>query len=188
MLRKSAPLAVLLTLLPAGIWAREETAIGPASDKTHITLPDLSDKVAQHHAILPAGSIVPLLTRDVLSSKTHRKGDIVTLEVAQDVLAENRVVIAQGSPVVAQISEAEEKGLMGRPGKLSARVLYLDLPDGPVRLSGELATQGKSNTGTATAATALVSGFAFIISGKSAVIPAGTELVAVLDRDVRLNP
>ncbi len=135
--------------------------------------------------VLPAGSQIALVTSEELSSKRHRKGDLVTLSVSEDVILDGVTVIPRATPVIAQISQAEKKGLMGRGGKLTARVLYLELPSGPVRLSGEVGVAGKSHTGAATAATAVVSGFAFVISGKSAVIPEGTELVAFLDRDAR---
>lgn len=138
-------------------------------------------------SVLPAGSQIALVTTEELSSKRHRKGDLVTLSVKEDIIRDGVTLIPRATPVVAQIIEAEEKGLMGRGGKLTARVLYLELPRGPVRLSGELGVAGKSLTGAATAATAVVSGFAFVISGKSAVIPKGTEMIAILDRDARIS-
>ena len=136
---------------------------------------------------LPSGSLVPVVTREELTSQRHRKGDLLTLEVGEDVVIDGHIAIPQGTPVVAELTLVEKKGLMGHAGKLEARTLYMELPSGPVRLSGELAVAGRSQTGLATAATALVSGFAFVITGKSAVIPAGTSLIAVLDRDVTLR-
>ena len=136
---------------------------------------------------LPPGTHIPLVLTQELSSRRHTKGDLVTLEVAQDIRIDDVVAIPSGTPVVAQITVAEKKGAMGRGGRLEAKPLYLEMPQGPVRLSGRLGTDGKSNTGAATAATALITGFAFVITGKSAVIPAGTEMTAVLDRPVRLS-
>lgn len=141
--------------------------------------------VAAH--TVPAGTAIAVVTTQELTSKRHRKGDLVTLAVAEDVTLAEKVVIPAGTPVVAQITDAQTSGLMGQGGRLQARVLYLELPSGPVRLSGTLAAAGKSNMSAATAATALVSGFAFMISGKSAVIPAGTHQSAVLDRNLVLR-
>lgn len=135
-------------------------------------------------AALPAGSHVPLRTVEEVSSKTARKGDLIKLEIAEDVLVEDRVVLLAGTPAVAELTRAEKKGWMGRAGKLEARILYIELPSGPVRLSGELGDAGKSNAGVATALS-VVTGFGFV-TGKSAVIPAGTELVARLDREARI--
>lgn len=94
------------------------------------------------------------------------------------------VWLPQGTPAVAELTLAEKKGWMGRAGKLAARMLYLDLPAGPVRLSGELGEAGQSNAEVATVLSAFT-GLGFI-TGKSAVIPAGTELVARLDREARI--
>ena len=143
-------------------------------------------EVTSAEVSLPIGTQIPLVLTQELSSRRQSKGDLVTLEVAEDVHGGDIVVIPAGTPVVAQITVAEKKGAMGRGGKLQLKPLYLEMPHGPVRLSGRLGTDGKDNTGAATAATALITGFAFAITGKSAVIPEGTEMVAVLDRSIRL--
>lgn len=139
---------------------------------------------APQRIALPAGSQVPLRTLQEVSSKTARKGDLVKLEVAEDYVIDGRVVLPRGTPAVAELTLAEKKGWMGRAGKLAARMLYLELPTGPVRLSGELGEAGQSNAEVATVLSAFT-GFGFV-TGKSAVIPAGTELVARLDRESRI--
>ena len=165
-------------------WA---TALIAVSSPSHANQEDTEGgEVTLAEVSLPIGTQIPLVLTQELSSRRQSKGDLVTLEVAEDVRGGDIVVVPAGTPVVAQITVAEKKGAMGRGGKLQLKPLYLEMPHGPVRLSGRLGTDGKDNTGAATAATALVTGFAFAITGKSAIIPEGTEMIAVLDRSIRL--
>ncbi|SMQ69543.1 hypothetical protein SAMN06297468_1729 [Altererythrobacter xiamenensis] len=168
--------AASLALLAAPLCAQDTEASADTAEVAPVAVP--------HRIALPVGSDVPLRTLEEVSSKTARKGDLVRLEVAEDYVIDGRVVLPRGTPAVAELTLAEKKGWMGRAGKLAARMLYLDLPAGPVRLSGELGEAGQSNAEVATVLSAFT-GLGFI-TGKSAVIPAGTELVARLDREARI--
>ena len=136
------------------------------------------------HAIA-VGTELLLRTVDDISSESVRKGDLFHLELAEDYVANGMMLVPKGTVAVAEFTQAERKGMMGCGGKLAARALYLKLPDGPVRLSGELSDKGKSKTGLATVVTGLV-GVGIFIEGKAAVIPKGSELVVQLDREVRI--
>lgn len=168
--------AASLALLATPLSAQETEASADTTEATTVAVPQ--------RIVLPAGSQVPLRILEEVSSKTARKGDLVKLEVAEDYLVDGRVVLSEGTPATAELTLAEKKGWMGRAGKLAARMLYLELPRGPVRLSGELGEAGQSNAEVATVLSAFT-GLGFI-TGKSAVIPAGTELVARLDREARI--
>ena len=168
----AAALALASTPVPANAAAKAE--------------PDAASVAAAsapgHHTIM-SGTRLPLRTLKEISSKKARKGDLIALELARDYSVDGVVLIPAGTPAVAELSQAEEKGWMGRAGRVELRLLYLDLPGGPVRLSGRLGDDGRSNEDVATVVSAFT-GFGFI-TGKSAVIPAGSELIALLDRDAR---
>lgn len=149
----------------------------------HAQPPDATTSTPERITI-PAGSVIRMRTVEEISSKTARKGDLVKLEVAHDFKHDGVTAIRAGTPAVAELTLAEKKGWMGRSGKLEARMLYLDLPTGAVRISGKLGDDGQSNEGVATVLS-LFTGFGFV-TGKSAVVPAGTEIATRLDRSARL--
>lgn len=139
---------------------------------------------APQRVFVPAGSVIRMRTIEEISSKNARKGDLVKLEVAEDFMLNDATAIRAGTPAFAELTIAEQKGWMGRSGKLAARMLYLDLPSGPIRLSGKLIDEGQSNEGVAMVVS-VFTGFGFI-TGKSAVLPAGTEVATRLDRSAQL--
>lgn len=135
---------------------------------------------------LPLGTEIPLQTEQELSSKTNAKGYIFELVVTQDVVRDGRVAIPKGSRAVGELSHVVAKGAFGRSGKLEARLLYLVVNDHTIRLGGRLGRRGEGGT-TETVLTAVAVGtLAFIVTGKSAVIPAGTLLSGYLDRDAEI--
>lgn len=169
-----------LEVRPASTEAVNAEELDSGPETTQTPLPD--------GIRLQIGSPVHLRLIEELSSKVTRKGDTFALEVTKDVSAEGFVVIPAGTQAVGEVTRAETKGAFGKSGKLEARILYLKLDGRTVRLTGALGVAGEGGT-TETVLTAIAIGaLAFVVTGKSAVLPAGTELVAITDRSVELPP
>lgn len=135
---------------------------------------------------LPVGTPIPLRTRATVSTKLNKAGDRIDLEVAEDVVFREQVIIPAGTPVVGEISMAQSNGHLGKKGKLEIRLLEVQTPHGPARLSGTAYDEGKSGTALSLATMVFVSTLGgFLIHGTSAEIPAGTEVEAYLASDLR---
>ena len=134
----------------------------------------------------PMGTPVALTTRTDLSTKDAKSGDRFYLEVVEPLLYQGQVVIPTGSVAVGEVVRSERNGHLGKKGKLDVRLLYVDTPNGPVRLSGKAADEGVSGTVASVATMALVSVVGgFLIHGTSARLPAGTVVKAYLADDLR---
>lgn len=133
---------------------------------------------------VPAGTIIDLVTTNAISSKKNVKGDLLYLQVASPVIVGDVTAIAPGTVVVAQLTRAEERNTFGRSGKLDVQLLYAELPGGPLRVSGLLLARGKKDAGDGAATALAFIALPFIATGRSAEIPAGTEVSGRLDRDL----
>ncbi|HWV61870.1 MAG TPA: hypothetical protein VN034_14500, partial [Sphingopyxis sp.] len=96
------------------------------------------------HIIVPAGTIIDLVTTNPISSKKSAKGDLLYLKVAESLTIEGATALPAGTVVVAQLTRAEQSGAFGRSGKLDVQLLYAELPGGTVRVSGAVRARGKS--------------------------------------------
>src|SRR3546814_8668006 len=96
---------------------------------------------------VPMGLEIPLVTTTTLSSKTSVKGDFVPLETAADVLVDGHLVIAAGTQVTGQVTDAQTKGALGMSGRLAIRPLYLRAGDATVRLGGASSEKGSVTGG-----------------------------------------
>lgn len=130
---------------------------------------------------LPTGTVIPLILRQALSTKTNVKGDLFDMSVAHDVSAMGRVVIPAGTRAVGEITRCEKKGAFGRSGKIEARVLYVVIGDRTIRTSGALSARGQGAAAETVLATVAVGALSFIVTGRSAAIAAGSPLQAIIE-------
>ena len=87
---------------------------------------------------IPDGIDVKLVLDETLSSRSNVKGDLFRLKVAEPVLVDGAEALAAGTVVIGEITNAQTKSAFGVSGKLEARTLYAQTPNGTVRLSGRL--------------------------------------------------
>jgi hypothetical protein len=132
---------------------------------------------------LPVGTVVPLVTTTPLSSKVNVKGDMVPLRTARDVVIDGRVAIPADTEAVGQIADARAKGAMGMSGKLTLRPLYLEIGGRVVRLTGAAVEKGEVDPGAVVGMVLLTPGF----TGRSATIPAGTPVAAMVEKAVAVE-
>lgn len=139
------------------------------------------------HIIVPAGTVIDLVTTNPVSSKKSAKGDLLYLKVAEPLTIEGATAIPAGTVVVAELTRAEQSGAFGRSGKLDVRLLYAELPGSIVRVSGAVRARGKSGADDAAATAAAFLVLPFVTTGRSAEIPAGSPVSARLDRSLLIE-
>lgn len=135
---------------------------------------------------LPMGTPLKLQTMTPLSTKDSKPGDRVRLEVVEDVSFRGSTVVPVGTPVIGEVAMAQRNGHVGKKGKLEIRLISIEMPDGPVRLSGNVYDEGKSQTALSVGTMLLVSPLGgFLIHGTSANIPAETPVTAYIMEPLR---
>lgn len=157
----------------------------PASPAPAIAPPP----AAQGNAVLRTGTEVPLILLEELTTKGKklRVGSRFRLETSEPVVVEGVTVVPAGTPAVGEITEVRNKGMWGKSGKFTARLLYLTVNGRQVRLSGGFDDKGRAGGVGAVAVSALAFLPAgFFMTGTSAMLPAGTEVKAFIDEDVPL--
>ncbi|RYD69003.1 MAG: hypothetical protein EOP84_29305, partial [Verrucomicrobiaceae bacterium] len=136
--------------------------------------------------MLRAGTPVPMRnTSDLTTNGKHlRVGQRVPLEVAESVRLNGQVVIPAGSPGMGEITTVRNKGMWGKSGGITARVLYVRVGDRQIRLSGTFDDKGTTGTAAVVGAVLLIPVVGFFTTGTSAKIPVGAPVSAFLDEDV----
>lgn len=146
----------------------------------------ISNSAGQQTATLLTGTAVQLRMKTELTTKDKRAkvGDRFALEVTEPVSLNGVTVIPVGAMATGEITTVRNKGMFGKSGLIEARMMHVRVGDRQLRLTGRVDDKGSKNgvgAGVATYAT-LVGGF--LITGTSAVIPAGTMVTAYLEEDV----
>ena len=145
-------------------------------------------------SMLSAGTRIPLAMTETISSdrKGGRKvnvGDLVNLKVKADVTdIDGNILVEQGTLVTGTISKSDKRKAAGTKGKLSFNVEFVKSIDGqsvPVNLN--YSSDGKSKTGVAVGAAAVVALPLLLIKGKPAVIQQGQTFNALVVGDKKIK-
>lgn len=147
----------------------------------------VSAAAQENMSYFPMGTPVVLTTRTQVSTKDNKPGDRFYLEVAESISYRGQVVLPAGSVAVGEVARSDRNGHFGKKGKIDVRLLYVETPNGPVRLSGRAGDEGTSGAIASFATIAFVSGLGFLIHGTSAHIPFGTNVTAYLAEDMRFR-
>jgi hypothetical protein len=114
-----------------------------------------------------------------ISSATAHVGDVVDLNVAEEVIVDGISVIPAGAPAIALVTEAEPKKRKGHGGKLAVSIKFVRLKDNEKAAVRSF----QESTGTNNSAGAVLP----FATGKEVVLTEGTEFTAYVDGDMQLK-
>lgn len=138
--------------------------------------------------VLRAGAPVPVALSEMLTTKgkSLRVGQIVRLEVAQDVMINGRLAIPARSPVEGVLTEVRNKGMWGKSGAIHLQISSVNINGTAVRLKGDMDTRGQTGTAGVVGAIVALPIAGFFVTGTSAEMPLNMPGRAFLDQDIAL--
>src|SRR3989441_11537808 len=80
--------------------------------------------------VLPAGTRLPLVLHNAITTRNAKPGDGVYLETLFPITQENRVIVPAGSYVQGEILEAKRPGRVKGRGEIRVRLNTMILPNG----------------------------------------------------------
>lgn len=90
-------------------------------------------EVADGPVVVPAGTTVPLVMINSVSSKHSQPGDPVYLESVYPVVVEGRILIPAGTNVSGSVIRSKRPGRVKGRGRLEVRLEQMILPNGVIR-------------------------------------------------------
>lgn len=171
-----------ITLVAVGAFA---TPVFAQTAEAPVPIRAVAAAPAPEH-FLPAGTEIALAMNQTVTTKgdSWDEGDQFTLSVASDVMLGNYVVIPQGTRAIGRITWLTSRGAFGKSGKMDIELEYLELNGRRINIDGTYRQEGNGAT-LATVGGVIAAGvFAGFITGKSAEIPQGRELMATLESNL----
>jgi len=166
-----------------------QTAPQPTAFLAPAAVPMAGAPTAGSNAMLRVGTELPLRLLEELTTqgKRLRVGNRFRMETSEALTVQGNVVIPAGSPAVGEITDVRNKGMWGKSGRLTARLLYVTVGGRQIRLSGGFDDKGVAGGIGAVAVSAIVFAPAgFFMTGTSARVPSGTVVKGFIDEDVPL--
>jgi hypothetical protein len=186
MLYKSAAAAALIAAAPVSaqtIVSPQPVTVSPTQNVTVVPQQAPGN-------VLRAGAPVPVALSEALTTKgkTLKVGQIVRLEVAEDVMLNGRVVIPARSPVEGVLTEVRNKGMWGKSGAIHLHINSVNINGTTIRLRGDMDTRGETGTAGVVGAIVVLPVAGFFVTGTSAEMPLNMPGRAFLDQDIALAP
>jgi hypothetical protein len=137
-MRKMSCILAIAGLLANGrlLYAQEQP--GPAaapqtqatSPQSQAHSPDPSPKAPAETLVVPAGTRLPLVLHNAVTTRNARPGDPVFLETLFPVSIKGRILIPAGTYVQGEIQEAKRPGKVKGVGEIRMRLNSMILPNG----------------------------------------------------------
>ncbi len=140
--------------------------------------------------VLRESVLVPVQTKQRISSQHMRVGEQVILFVERDIKVDGITVIESGTAVSATVSDRKKASMAGISGHLTITVDHTTAVDGTlIVLKGSFNTKGDSEIGGTVAAGVILCPLAFLNKGKEGVIPAGAVIrtLTLSDRKIKVS-
>lgn len=149
---------------------------------------DASGTIVTVPVILPEGTEFTAQTLDFLTSETATVGDLVKLEVDNNVVVDGAIAIAAGTPVRGVVASVAKAGRMGKSGNISLRVESTEATDGQrVRLRATKTQTEGDHTGSMIALTLIVSPLFLLRRGNDVAYQPGTKVTVYTDEKVNVR-
>jgi len=155
----------------------------PAAAQPAAAAPTVMTISSAPATVLPQGTNIRLRSMTELHSQHNRAGDRFDLEVAEDVMLNGLVVIPRGSPGVGEVTMVRHKGMWGRSGRLTTRLLSVRANGVTIPITGTVAERGETGTAGVVASILVVPVAGFFVTGTSAILPAGTGFTGTTNSD-----
>jgi hypothetical protein len=156
----------------------------------------LSSAVFAQEVSIPKGTQITARLASQLDSGQVHAGDLVTMDVLEDLQIDNMVAIPKGSIIMGHVVDAKGARLMGRGGKLDISFETVTAGDGTkIPISGEDAAKGKGGYGGGSFVAVGAAGIIFppaaalllLKHGHASVIPVGTILTVHVTADTSVT-
>lgn len=117
-----------------------------------------------------------MVLREV-NSHSAKVGERFKLRVNEPVVVNGVVAIPVGATAWGEVTSVAGTGAAGGKGRLSARLLHVDTPSGPLLISGQQGSEGKANTAGVVMGVLSFGLAGLLMKGGNALLKAGDILV-----------
>lgn len=177
MLKAEAAIAVLLAACAPGASTAQEAADPVAEPAPQAGM----IRVEQD-------TLIRLMVLNEVSSRTAQPGHRFVLRVDEPVIVGGATIIPVGAKAWGEVVDSSKSGSVGKAGRLSARLLHVEVGGEAVPISGENKTAGDKGTTQVAIGMLGLGPLALLAPGNNAKLKAGEIFNAYLTSDMSFDP
>ena len=182
-------LAILGTLFLPSVGhaqtSEEQSAVQPS---VAVVVPPAPPASHPNTLLVEADTMVRLMVVNEVSTRTTKPGDRFLLRVDENVVVNGATVIPVGAKAWGEVLSAEASRALGRAGKLSARLLYVEAGEDRIPLTGDSKTAGANGAAETVMGVIGLGPFGLFVRGNNAKLKAGDIFNGYFERDMLFDP
>ncbi|HEX8623241.1 MAG TPA: hypothetical protein VF718_14830 [Allosphingosinicella sp.] len=184
----SAKLIVALALLAsAGGVAAQEPA--PAVAQPDLVVAAPSAPADRPGAIVVArDTMVRLMVLNEVNTNSAKPGDRFVLRVDENVVVGGATVIPVGAKAYGEVTRVKSNGAVGKAGSVGAKLLWVELGEDRIPITGESESKGRKEGGGVVMASAIWGPFGLLMKGGAGKLKAGHIFNGYIPSDLLYDP
>lgn len=178
--------AILLLVVAQAQAASSSEPMAPLATDM-VAAPITANPAPAETIVVPKDTPVHLMTLTEVTTKTDTAGTRFKLRVNEDVIIDGSAVIPKGTLAWGEVTSAESSGNLGKSGRLTARLLFIELSGQRIPIEGDTSAKGKSGTAETVVGVLSLGLLGLFAKGNNAKIKAGEKSTAFVANDFILK-
>jgi hypothetical protein len=185
----SGKLIIGLALLASTATAAAAQEAVPAAAQPELVVAPPASPAARPGAIVVAkDTLVRLMVLNEVNTNSAKPGDRFVLRVDENVVVGGATVIPVGARAFGEVTRIKANGAVGKAGSVGARLLYVELGEDRIPLTGEDESKGRKEGGGVVMASAIWGPFGLLMKGGPGKLKAGHIFNGYIPTDLIYDP
>jgi hypothetical protein len=133
-------------------------------------------------------TLVRLMVLNEVNTNSARPGDRFVLRVDENVVVGGATIIPVGARAYGEVTRVKSNGAVGKAGEVGAKLLYVELGEDRIPLSGEDDSRGRKEGGGVVMASAIWGPFGLLMKGGAGRLKAGHIFNGYIASDLLYDP
>ncbi len=138
--------------------------------------------------VVPRDTLIRLMVMNEVTSSKVKAGDRFILRVDEPVAVNGVTIVPVGAKAWGEVLSAQKTGAVGKSGKLSARLVAVEVGGEEVPISGESKSEGEDASGDVVLGAVGLGPLALLMHGKNAKLKAGEIFNGYFEADMMFDP
>ena len=138
--------------------------------------------------VVPRDTMVRLMVLNEVNTNSARPGDRFVLRVDENVVVGGATIIPVGARAYGEVTRVKLNGAVGKAGSVGAKLLYVELGEERIPLTGESESKGRKEGGGVVMASAIWGPFGLLMKGGPGKLKAGHIFNGYIPADLLYDP
>lgn len=138
--------------------------------------------------VVAKDTMVRLMVLNEVNTNSAKPGDRFVLRVDENVVVGGATIIPVGAKAVGEVTDIKSNGAVGKAGAVGARLLWIELGEDRIPITGEDRSKGRKESGGVVMASAIWGPFGLLMKGTPGKLKAGHIFNGYIPAELLYDP